>query len=308
MSGVDACSGNNQSPVNIESASSLMCRARCGLVFNYRTSRCNIVRTDNNLYLTYDDGSYVVYNGNVYELQRVSFATPSAHTIDSTGAPLECMLYHKAPDTGKMLVLSILYDMNEAVTSSKTFYDTWTPHIPKAVQTEKTVSFPSDWNVFNALPTVKSFYVYEGSLLVSPCTEGVTWIIFANRANISNSSYNQLTPVITMTNRQTKQLNNRTILFNPNASERSNVNQSTPIVCLNDKQLLEKCNSLGILKKDSLAAKSQNVNFLLSIIAILFFLFAIIMVVLYQFGFFSRILTLLQPKLNSSVRIGGLGS
>ena len=305
---VDTCSGSSQSPINIVSANALMCRARCGLTFNYRSSRCNIVRTDNSLYLKYDSGSFVIYNGNVYELERISFATPSAHKIDGTTASLECQMYHKAPDTGKILITSVMYDVNEAVTSSKTFYDSWTREIPRAGNTEKEVMMKSEWNIFNALPQVKSFYIYEGSLPMSPCTEGITWIVFANRANISNSSQNQFTSVITMKNRNTQMLNNRTILFNPNASERANVNQATPIMCLNDKELVEKCNNMGILQKNSLANKQNNVNFLLAVIAILFFMFALVMVVLYRFGFFTRILALLQPKLNQAVRIGGVGS
>ena len=60
---VNACvKGSQQSPIDIKSKDSIKCGALCDLVFYYRTSKCNLIKTKKNLIIDYDNGSYIHYN------------------------------------------------------------------------------------------------------------------------------------------------------------------------------------------------------------------------------------------------------
>ena len=57
--------GTEQSPINIISKNSKKCAATCELTFFYRTSKCNIMRSNKNIILDYDVGSYVNYKNDI---------------------------------------------------------------------------------------------------------------------------------------------------------------------------------------------------------------------------------------------------
>jgi len=304
---IDLCgNGQQQSPIDIKSNTAIICRSKCNLLFYYRGSRCNIIRNGRSLILNYDNGSYIIYNGSTYELERVSFSNPGSHIIDGTSGTLECHLYHKAPDTGQILIIAIPYEINEASSPSRLFYDNWTHLIPTTIDKEINSNMSSEWNIFNALPEIKSFYMYNGSIIQFPCSEGAIWIVMSKFANISNVSYNKIVGVIGDNARKTQALNNRTILFNPNSSDRNNQNQSNPIMCMTDKELQDRCAKMNKtnIQRQTLFGDSK---LLISIIIILVFMFVLIIVLLYKLGTFQQIIESLKPVIKSSVEIKGIG-
>lgn len=304
---IDLCgNGQQQSPIEIKSNNAVICRSKCNLLFYYRGSRCNIIRNGRNLVLNYDSGSHVIYNGNIYELERISFSNPGSHIIDGTSGALECHLYHKAPDTGQILVIAILYEVNEASSPSRGFFDNWSHLIPVAQDKEVITNMSSEWNIFNSLPEIKSFFVYNGSIIQYPCTEGATWIVMSKFANISDISYKKIVSVIGDNARKVQALNNRTVLFNPNSSDKNNQNQSNPIMCMTDKELEARCAKISKSesRKQTLFGDSK---LLISIIIILVFMFVLIVVLLYKLGTFQQIVDNLKPIIKSPVEIKGIG-
>jgi carbonic anhydrase len=304
---IDLCgNGQQQSPINLTSNTAVVCRSRCNLLFHYRGSRCNIVRSGRTLVLNYDTGSHIIYNGSIYELERISFTNPGSHIIDGTSGTLECHLYHKAPDTGQILIIAIPYEINESSSPSRLFYDNWTHLIPTTTDREINSNMSSEWNIFSALPEIKSFYVYNGSIIQFPCSEGATWVVMSKFANISDNSYKKIVNVIGDNARKTQALNNRTILFNPNSSDRNNQNLSNPIMCMTDKELETRCAKINrtTVRNQTLFGDTK---LLISIIIILVFMFVLIVVLLYKLGTFHQIVESLKPIIKSPVEIKGIG-
>ena len=304
---IDLCgNGQQQSPIEIKSKDAVICRNKCNLLFYYRGSKCNIIRNGRSFVLDYDNGSHVIYNGNIYELERISFSNPGSHIIDGKNGTIECHLYHKAPDTGQVLILAIIYEINEASSPSRVFFDNWTHLIPSALDKEVITNMSSEWNIFNALPEIKGFYSYNGSIIQFPCSEGATWIVMSSFSNISDASYKKIVGVIGVNARKAQRLNNRTVLFNPNSSDKNNQNQSNPIMCMTDKELEARCSKINKneIKKQSLFGDSK---LLISIIIILLFMFVLVIVVLYKLGLFEKIIGSLKPMVVTPIEINGIG-
>lgn len=84
-----------QSPIDIKSSHTQECHTLCNLEINYKPTKCNLVRTKQGIIkLNYDNGSYIKYNNNYYELICAKFHTPSMHTVDGNSSEMEINLYH----------------------------------------------------------------------------------------------------------------------------------------------------------------------------------------------------------------------
>ena len=114
--------GRLQSPIKINSGKVIKCGALCDLIFYYRTSKCNLQNTKDNIIMDYDNGSYVMYNNEVYELDKISYSVPGCHRIDNSSYPIEIHLHHRSPDSGVLLIIAIQVDINDASSKSKLFF------------------------------------------------------------------------------------------------------------------------------------------------------------------------------------------
>ena len=123
--------GKFQSPIDIKSKIAIKCGALCDLVFYYRTSKANLVNTGKNIIMDYDNGSYVMFNNEVYELDKLSFTIPASHKLDGFSYPMEMHLNHRSPDTGKLLIIAILFEINDATSKSNLFLDMISKSLPR---------------------------------------------------------------------------------------------------------------------------------------------------------------------------------
>ena len=238
----DSCqSGKLQAPINIRVSKTRQCEGNCELSFYYRSSICSILNNGGNLILEYDAGSYVNYNSLVYELDKISFTVPASNKIDGTVYPMEMLIWHKSMDIGKVLILSVFLDVNDATSKSKTFFDMLGNDLPKKSGTDLHYNTPEDWNIYNALPENKAFYLYSGSLPQAPCTENVTWIVMDTSVNMSNSVYTSIKNIIGKNARQIQRNNNRTVYYNPNNNSKGTRNYGSKLRCYTDAELRNKC-------------------------------------------------------------------
>ncbi len=301
MSGIDYClNGTNQSPIEIKSANAISCSNKCNLLIYYRSSQCKISRSGRYLLITYDPGSHVIYNGEIFELEKISFTRPNSHIIDGKQAVLEAQLYHRSPETSKLLVLAVLMEVNEASSKSKIFWDNCSHLIPRG-NTDVVVSMSSEWNIFFTLPESKSFYTYIGSIFNSPCSENVTWIVFSSFTNISDMSFKKIIEVIGENSRKVYPINNRTVQYNPNTSAKNNLNHSNPIHCLTDTELVEKCKKMFNNNDNSADNVLKRNKLLISIIIIITFFFGIVASVLHITGTFGKLTAALSNNAPKSI-------
>lgn len=257
-----------QSPININTKNVQECSTLCNLEINYKPTKCNVNKYEDNLIrLVHDDGSYIKFGENNYELRFIFFHTPSNHTIDGKSASMEINFYHgimedmdikrveelrnikiqtkhnhqhyhahtdgnEASDIGtrqKGVVLSVMVDVtpdtgenNETRASKPNIFlsqfihtDTFRDLKPDVETTNIDVN--KNWNVEQLLPEKRSFYTYNGSIAMPPCTEKYAWVIFDQPIKIIDE-YLQLIRKIgnPRSNRPIHPLNGRLIFFNPN--------------------------------------------------------------------------------------------
>jgi carbonic anhydrase len=289
MSNDFCASGKYQSPIDIKSNNTIRCGALCDLTFYYRTSKANIVNVDKRILLDYDTGSYVMYNNEVYELNKISFSVPAAHKLDGFTYPLEINFNHRSPDTGKILIVSVLSEINDATSSSKQFLDMITDALPKKKGKQKHVNTPEEWNCYNLIPEAKPFFAYTGSLPRSPCVEDVQWIVFENTINCSSKFYDKLKPIIKGNIRSIQKRNGRKIFYNPNTGDKNKRNYGDRLRCYTDEQFRKACSCLSG-KNDIIDAKNRQA-LLLIVVVILVTLFVLLILYLIQEDFIGKSLS-----------------
>uniref|UniRef100_A0A6C0B472 carbonic anhydrase n=1 Tax=viral metagenome TaxID=1070528 RepID=A0A6C0B472_9ZZZZ len=286
--------GTRQSPINIDTSNVTNCGATCDLLFYYRSSTINLANIGNNIIFTYDNGSYIVYNNEVYELEKISFFTASAHKIDGDNYPIEMNLYHRSPNTGRIAIISIMCIINGAASKSHSTLEVFSAAFPKLGR-KQTTTTSSDWNIFEALPEIKSFYSYEGSLPREPCDEGVTWIVFENSINCSATFHNNLEALIKNNTRDVQNLNTRTIYYNANTAKKNNRNYGSNFRCYTEKEFNKACSCLNT-QTDVIKYKNR-LALMGIILAILVIIILLIVLYLRDQGAFEGI----------TAKLGGIG-
>ena len=302
---VDMCkSGTNQSPIQLDTKKAKTCNNKCKLLFYYRSSRCNLVRSGKYFYIEYDKGSHVVYNNEVYELEKISFTSPTSHKIDNSSGVIEAHLYHRSPTSGETLIIAILYEVNEASSKSKVFFDNFINFIPN---TDKsiTINMNSDWDAFYMIPVQKSFFTYTGSLVNYPCSENVTWIVFSNFANISDMTYRKITGIVGTNARQIHPSEKRDVFYNSNTSSRNGTNQANPILCMTDKELKERCSAISG-KQEQNTKMYGDTKILISLLVIITFLFILTMVIFVKFGVFDKLILAFNELMSQPIDLPSL--
>ena len=274
--------GSMQSPIDIKTNSATNCGALCDLLFYYRNSSIYLENIGKNIVFTYDNGSYIVFNNEVYELEKISFFTPSSHKIDNSNYPLEININHRSPNTGRVAIISIMLDVNEGASSSHSCLETFAGSLPKTKGTRKTVTTSKEWNIFDALPEIKSFYTYKGSLPREPCTENVDWIVFEHSANCSAKFHNTIKNILDNNARPTQKLNGRKLFYNANSAKKNNSNYGSNFKCYTEKEFDKACSCLN---SNTDAIKYKNKLALLCIIlAILIIMIVLILLYVNENG------------------------
>jgi carbonic anhydrase len=140
-----------------------------------------------------------------YELVQFHFHAPSEHTIDGEHAPLEVHLVHKSAE-GRLAVIGVLIEEGD--------YDVlWDPIIgslPEGPGDDRHLEgLELDPEEFQPLP--ERYYRYRGSLTTPPCSEGVEWIVMADKRQISPAQMASIVSHLHDNNRPVQPLGARTI-------------------------------------------------------------------------------------------------
>lgn len=298
----DTCqTGKLQAPINIRTEKTKQCEGNCELSFYYRSSVCSISNNSGNIVMEYDAGSYVNYNALVYELDKVSFTVPASNKVDGSAYAMEMFIWHKSMDIGKVLIISVFLDINDATSKSKDFFDMLANPLPKNSGDDKIYNTQEDWNIYNALPENKAFYLYSGSLPQPPCTENVTWIVMDSPVNISNTVYTNIKNIIGKNSRQIQRNNNRTIYYNPNNQAKNKRNYGSKLRCYTDVELRSKCKCM--CKDNETVNMFPNINTKLLLITFIFLLVFLSIYIAIQMGLFSGVVGKLKDYIRHKPRV-----
>lgn len=205
-------SGKKQSPINIVSADVIECNSKCQLRFSYLQSNIHLFLSENNVVMKYDGNSSVKFKERTYYLEKISFTNPSSHNIDGERFPIEMNLYHRHEN--KTVVVSVFIQQNDSRTDSKYTFDQLVKPLRRLKPNRRVSESNRNFNIFNALPMNKTFFVYQGGLLNYPCTENVIWIVLKTPVNCSRAFYTSLVKFSKNNAKRIQNLNERKVYIN----------------------------------------------------------------------------------------------
>ena len=143
--------------------------------------------------------------GNVYELVQYHFHAPSEHTIEGAHSPLEVHFVHRSA-AGELAVLGLLVEEGE--------HNVIMEPIIRALpggpgETRHLEDLDLDMSELRPIP--QHYYRYEGSLTTPPCSEGVHWVVMAEKREISPQQMAELVSHLHDNNRPVQPLGDRRI-------------------------------------------------------------------------------------------------
>ena len=177
--------GTEQSPIDITAAVAIEdvgLERRLGetvLSTTQRATVMDIVDNGHTIQVTNDIPMSIQIEETLYELVQYHFHSPSEHTIDGAHAPLEAHFVHKSA-AGELAVLGILVEEG----AHDVLWEPVLSRLPDGPGDDRHIEgLNLDMNAFRPLP--RRYYRYEGSLTTPPCSEGVRWVVMAEKRQIS---------------------------------------------------------------------------------------------------------------------------
>lgn len=204
-------SGFEQSPIDLTgavAATETGIERRIGettLTLEQRARVMDLVDNGHTIQVTNDVPMALDMEGVHYELVQFHFHAPSEHTIDGEHAPLEVHLVHKSAG-GELAVIGVLVEEGE----HDVLWDPIIGNLPDSQGDDRRLeNLDLDMNELRPLP--KIYYRYQGSLTTPPCSEGVQWIVMAEKRQISSGQMAEMVSHLHDNNRPVQPLGARTI-------------------------------------------------------------------------------------------------
>ena len=198
-----ACSGKNQSPVNL---SGFIKSQLDPIDFDYKNKGTEILNNGHTVQINFKAGNTIHIDGIDYTLLQSHFHAPSENHINGQSYPLEAHLVH-SDKQGNLAVIGVMFDVGAP---NKGLESAWAmmPHKKGDQHTLKTGVSATDM-----LPESREYYRFSGSLTTPPCSEGVRWFVMKEALTASTEQIHTFqTALNEPNNRPLQPLNARTIL------------------------------------------------------------------------------------------------
>jgi carbonic anhydrase len=204
-----ACSGANQSPINLSQSIAKPCNMSCDLVFDDGLATTGLsVITDEGLMMSGNLGS-CKFRGESYTCVVILVNHPSHHTIEGVQADGEVIAIFMKP-TGEKLHVSSLFRVNQAETPSLSFFKQFVPY---AQTTWAKAMMLNNWSISQMVPPAGAYFVYDGSTVVPGC-QPTEWVVFKAMINMDPTDFAFLVKNVQPGSRAVQPLGNREIFFN----------------------------------------------------------------------------------------------
>jgi carbonic anhydrase len=194
--------GRSQSPIDIAAVSP---RDLPNIAFNYQPSPMSIINNGHTVQVNYAPGSFIILDGERFDLAQFHFHAPSEHTIKGTHAAAEMHLVHKSASGGLAVVGVMLREG-----AANPMFESIAANMPESGQ--KIEKPEISVNAAALLPADARTYRYSGSLTTPPGTEGVKWNLMLEPVTVSSSQLASFRRRYDGNNRPIQKLNGREII------------------------------------------------------------------------------------------------
>lgn len=162
-----ACSGLNQSPINIDRTVKADLEP---LQFNYDTTAKLVQNHGHTVQVEFNQGAYLTLDGQQFALKQFHLHSPSENTIQGKSYPMELHLVH-ASAQGELAVVALMFEQGKENAKLKHIWEV----LPKKMGEIRTLN--SQNKAASFLPDHLDYYRFNGSLTTPPCSEGVRWLV-----------------------------------------------------------------------------------------------------------------------------------
>jgi carbonic anhydrase len=196
-------SGRSQSPIDINSTIHAALKP-IRAIQKFAAKESAIV--DQALQVDFKKGNMMVIDSAPFQLKHLILRTPSEHTIEGKGFPLEAQWLHEDAK-GEVVFVSVLFKEDKKSNAALDKLLAQLPNSAKPVALNTRI-LPSD-----IIPQDKRYFRYTGSMTTPPCTEGVRWVIMKTPQSISAEQLKRLSEAIPQQNARPIQASHgRTVL------------------------------------------------------------------------------------------------
>lgn len=196
--------GREQSPIDLT-------QARVSDVsevkIRWRSIRPSIVNNGHTIQVDVPDGNKVTFEGRTYRLVQFHFHYLSEHTVNGSHFPLEIHFVHKAED-GRLLVLGVFAEEGKPHPTLDAVFGAMPATHGNSALLQNAI-MPA-----RLLPGDDATFVYAGSLTTPPCSEVVTWIVYARPIEASGAQIAKFAKLYQGNYRPVQPINRRFLLKN----------------------------------------------------------------------------------------------
>ncbi len=202
--------GEKQSPINIPEY--IVKHKDLRIERNYLSSKLSVSNLGNTIQFSYDIGSSLKFNDNLYDLVQFHFHTPAEHLLGSVTYPLEMHIVHTLRNNPnpeiEYVVIGVFFKEGKENPILEKILDN-VPASGKSVKNED-ISISID----DFFDKANDFYFYEGSLTTPPFTETVRWIVLSDIFEASYAQIKKFNSLMGDNARHIQAINGREITIN----------------------------------------------------------------------------------------------
>jgi carbonic anhydrase len=195
--------GDQQSPIDLRDGERA---SPPKLTVGYSTSSLELGNNGHSVEALPEPQGGIELGGDQYDLIQFHFHAPSEHTIDGRSLPLELHFVNEAQD-GSLAVLGVMAIEGAANPA----YDKLIGALPGSEGETASVDGVDVAALLPADAANAQRWFYNGSLTTPPCSEGVSWIVFAKPIELSAEQIAAFTDLYDHNNRPVHPLGSRSL-------------------------------------------------------------------------------------------------
>lgn len=195
--------GNRQSPVDLREGVAVDLEP---VRFDYRSTRFRVVDTGTTLQVNVGEGMGIEVRGRRYELTHFTLHRPSEERVGGRAADMSVHFHHRDAE-GRMAVVGVM--LEHGGPPNPLLQTIWN-NLPLEKGSGYMPAASIDLGGF--MPANPAHFLYMGSLVTPPCTEGVLWVVMKTPVLVSDEQLGIFSRLYPRNSRPIQPANGRLIL------------------------------------------------------------------------------------------------